>query len=68
MRNELKPKSLLSDRDVAARLGVGRTYVWRLVREEGLTRVKFGRRTLFPSDEIDQLIERRIADARREAA
>jgi excisionase family DNA binding protein len=52
---------LLTIPDVAVKLGLGRTKVYALIRDEGLPVVKFGTATRVPIKELEQWITRRIA-------
>jgi excisionase family DNA binding protein len=52
---------LLTIPDVAMKLGLGRTKVYALIRDEGLPVVKFGTATRVPIKELEQWISRRIA-------
>jgi excisionase family DNA binding protein len=52
---------LLTIPDVAVKLGLGRSKVYDLIRDEGLPTVKFGTATRVPIKELEQWITRRIA-------
>jgi len=58
MRKQSEP-DLLSQTDVAHRLGVSRTTVWRLVRSGQLTIVHIGARALIPRTAVEQFVEDR---------
>ena len=61
--------SALSIRDLCARLRVSRAYVYKLIAAGKFPRpVKFGERSLWLSDEVDQWIEGRRVDRDRSAA
>ena len=52
---------LLTISDVAVKLGLGRTKVYALIRDEDLPVVKFGTATRVPIKELEQWVTRRIA-------
>jgi excisionase family DNA binding protein len=52
---------LLTIPDVAVKLGLGRSKVYALIRNEGLPIVKFGTATRVPIKELEQWVTRRIA-------
>ena len=52
---------LLTIPDVAMKLGLGRTKVYALIRDEGLPAVKFGTATRVPIKELEEWVTRRIA-------
>ncbi|MGZ3626539.1 MAG: helix-turn-helix domain-containing protein [Ktedonobacteraceae bacterium] len=52
---------LLTIPDVAVKLGLGRTKVYYLIRNEGLPTVKFGTATRVPIKELELWVTRRIA-------
>jgi excisionase family DNA binding protein len=52
---------MLTIPDVAVRLGLGRTKVYALIRDEGLPVVKFGTATRVPIKELEQWVSCRIA-------
>jgi len=52
----------------ARRLRVGRTTLYRLAKEEQLTRILIGRCSRFVSSDLDDFIARRLAAARRQRA
>jgi excisionase family DNA binding protein len=52
---------LLTIPDVAVKLGLGRSKVYDLIRDEDLPIVKFGTATRVPIKELEQWVTRRIA-------
>ena len=46
---------------VSALLGLGRSKVYDLIRQEGLPTVKFGAATRVPAEELKQWVKQRIA-------
>jgi excisionase family DNA binding protein len=54
--SENAPPRLLSIRQAARELGVCRTVVYELIRDEKIKSVKIGRRRLIPRDAIDAFI------------
>lgn len=59
---------LLTPMKAARRLRVGRTTLYRLAKEEQLTRILIGRCSRFVSSDLDDFIARRLAAARRQRA
>jgi excisionase family DNA binding protein len=60
-------KLLLSVRDAARRLGVGRDHCYRLVREGRLRSIAIGGRRLIPVTELAAFVDREIGgDAMRD--
>lgn len=60
---------LLSVRDAAAELGLGRDLTYELVREGRLHSVAFGRKRLIPRVELEAFVSRELAgegEGRRE--
>jgi excisionase family DNA binding protein len=58
---------LLSVRDAARRLGVGRDFTYRLVREGRLAHLSVGRRMLIPVAALERWIEEELANQEAEA-
>jgi len=54
---------LLSQEEVAHRLGIGRTTIWRLVKAGELERVRIGSRTLITTRSIDTYLTRHSSTA-----
>jgi excisionase family DNA binding protein len=52
---------LLRVEEVAKALGIGRSEVFRLLREERLRSVKVGRRRLIPRAELDKFVREEVA-------
>ncbi len=52
---------LLTIPQVAAMLGLGRSKVYDLIREEGLPTAKFGTAIRVPAEELKQWVKQRIA-------
>ena len=52
------PRSALSVEEAASALGIGRTYVFQLIKEGHLETVRLGRRRLVPMKAIDALLVR----------
>ena len=52
---------LLTIPQVAAMLGLGRSKVYDLIREEGLPTAKFGTAVRVPAEELKQWVKQRIA-------
>lgn len=52
---------LLTIPQVAAMLGLGRSKVYDLIREEGLPTAKFGTAVRIPAEELKSWLKRRIA-------
>jgi len=52
---------LLTIPQVAAMLGLGRSKVYDLIREEGLPTARFGTAVRVPAEELKQWVKRRIA-------
>jgi excisionase family DNA binding protein len=52
---------LLTIPEVATKLGLGRSKVYNLIRDEGLPTVKFGTATRVPVKELEHWVTRRIA-------
>ena len=52
---------LLTIPQVAAMLGLGRSKVYDLIREEGLPPAKFGTAIRVPAEELKQWVKQRIA-------
>jgi excisionase family DNA binding protein len=52
---------LLTIPEVAAKLGLGRSKVYDLIRDEGLPIVKFGTAARVPVKELEQWVTKRIA-------
>ena len=52
---------LLTIPQVAAMLGLGRSKVYDLIREEGLPTAKFGTAVRVPAEELKAWLKRRIA-------
>lgn len=52
------PALSLSVEDAAKALGIGRTFVFQLIKEKKLKAVKAGRRTLIPVREVEAFLER----------
>ena len=52
---------LLTIPQVAAMLGLGRSKVYDLIREEGLPTAKFGTAIRIPAEELKQWVKQRIA-------
>jgi excisionase family DNA binding protein len=59
-RGRLEPLLLDVD-EVAAVLGVGRTFVYELLRGEELPHCKLGTRTKIPASALDAYVQRRLA-------
>jgi len=57
---------LLTPVQAARLLGVGRTTIYRLASERQLTRVRIGRSARFVRAELEEFIESRLAEARRQ--
>ena len=55
---------LLTPREAAAMLRVGRTTLYRLANEHALTRVRIGRCARFVRAEVESFIEQLVVDAR----
>jgi excisionase family DNA binding protein len=55
--NPYTEPDLLSQTEVAHRLGVSRTTVWRLVRSGDLQLIHIGRRALVPRSAVERFIE-----------
>jgi len=51
-------RSALSVEEAACALGIGRTYVFQLIKEGSLETLKLGRRRLVPVKAIDALLAR----------
>jgi len=64
MKKQPEP-DLLSQADVAHRLGVSRTTVWRLVRSGQLPVVHVGARALVPRTAVERFIEDRTSSLAR---
>ena len=56
--NDLMSSLLLSIRDTATQLGIGRTFTYDLINTGHLETVKLGRRTLVKAASIKAFIER----------
>lgn len=52
---------LLTIPQVSALLGLGRSKVYDLIRDEGLPTTKFGTAVRVPAEELKQWVKRRIA-------
>ncbi len=52
---------LLTIPEVATKLGLGRSKVYNLIRDEGLPTVKFGTATRVPVKELEHWVTKRIA-------
>ncbi len=52
---------LLTIPQVSAMLGLGRSKVYDLIRDEGLPTAKFGTAVRVPAEELKQWVKRRIA-------
>ena len=59
---------LLDVAEVAARLGVGRSFVYELLQHGDLEYCKLGARTKIPIDAVDGYVQRRLAVRRAETA
>ena len=60
LTNNVEPL-LLTIPQVAAMLGLGRSKVYDLIREEGLPTAKFGTAIRVPAEELKQWVKQRIA-------
>lgn len=63
----VEPPLMVSVREAARTLGVGRDAAYRLVREKRLRAVRIGRRIYVPRAELVALIERETAAVEGEA-
>lgn len=52
------PRAALSVEEAATALGIGRTYVFELIKDGTLETVKLGRRRLVPMKAVDALLAR----------
>jgi excisionase family DNA binding protein len=59
-----EPEALLTPKDVARRLAVGRTTVFMLLRSGELASVKIGRSRRIPTSAVDEFIHRHLGDRR----
>lgn len=59
-----EPEALLTPKDVARRLAVGRTMVFFLLRSGELPSVKIGRARRIPASAVDDFIKRQLGKAR----
>jgi len=57
--------TLLTAREVQARLRVGRNAVYELARNREITTVKIGTKILFPKDEVEAFVRRSTVPAKR---
>ena len=49
-------RMLLSEVEAREFLGIGRTFLWRLLASGDITSIKLGRRRLFPRAELEKFI------------
>ena len=57
--------TLLTAREVQARLRLGRNSVYDLAKKREITTVKIGMKVLFPQDEVDAFIRRNTVPAKK---
>jgi len=57
--------TLLTAREVQARLRLGRNSVYELAKKREITTVKIGAKVLFPQDEVEAFIRRNTVPAKR---
>lgn len=57
--------TLLTAREVQARLRVGRNSVYELAKKREITTVKIGSRVFFPQDEVEAFVRRNTVPAKR---
>lgn len=58
-------ESLLTIREVAARLAIGRTTVYELIAKQELKTIKIGRSRRVPESVLEQWIVRQLRDGER---
>lgn len=58
------PRVSFSIEEAAGALGIGRTYVYQLIKEGRLQVVRLGRRTLVPMDAIQDLLQMNTSGAK----
>lgn len=58
---------LLSVTEFCHALNVGRTTAYQIIASGEVTPIRIGRRTLIPRSEKNDLIEKRLAEAKRQA-
>lgn len=59
------PRVSFSIDEAASALGIGRTYVFQLIREDRLRVVRLGRRTLVPLESLLELLKTPVSGAPR---
>jgi len=57
--------TLLTAREVQARLRLGRNLVYKLAKKREITTVKIGTKVFFPQDEVEAFIRRNTVPAKR---